>query len=64
MSPGQAGPGGDCTKSGVAQDLGVRTLLRAFRPHDLIYPGSLPIAIVDKNDNAPYFLPNNQTFGE
>ncbi|XP_021483506.1 cadherin-related family member 2 [Meriones unguiculatus] len=24
--------------------------------------GSLPIAIVDKNDNAPYFLPNNQTF--
>lgn len=51
-------------KPAETQALWVRTLLRTLTHVISSSSGSLPINIEDKNDNAPYFLPDQQTFGE
>lgn len=51
-------------KPAETQALWVRILLRTLNYVISSSSGSLHINIVDKNDNAPYFLPDHQTFGE
>ena len=46
------------------QTFWVRSLLRDQGQPTFPPLGSLPITIEDVNDNAPYFLPENKTFGK